>query len=102
MKKEYILCAAIHYKKNDNYPNQPRNIENGYVVCGYRHDRCIAIITRLEEDYNSHLMKQGFLTSHNRFVDRQEGYKIACENEQIEEEKHSWLALGVLVSEDLY
>ena len=97
MKKEYILCAAIHYKKNDNYPNQPRNIENGYVVCGYRHNRCIAMIARLEEDCDSSLMRQGFLTSHNRFVDRQESYKIACESGQVRKSEVSYLT-----SEDLY
>ena len=101
MKKEYILCAAIHYKNNDHYSNQPRNIENGYVVCGYRHDRCITMIIRLEKDFDSSLMVQGFLTSYNRFVSRQEGYKIACESGQVKKKEHS-SEVSYLTSEDLY
>jgi len=30
MSKEYILCAAIHYKDGQVYLHQPKNVETGY------------------------------------------------------------------------
>ena len=38
MKKEYILCAAVHYDNGLKYIFQPNyGIETGFVICGYRH-----------------------------------------------------------------
>lgn len=92
---EQILCAAIWVNDKIKHEDQPINIEIGFVVCGRRHLNCYQTITDLKgdekeyfksiniitnEDYRSH---QGFITSLDRYVDRQEGWIIAKRNNQI-------------------
>ena len=101
-KVEYILCAAIHYKDNRVYPAQPTNIDTGIVALGYRHKNCYDAMTIL--GYDMQLVNrthQGFLTSHNRYVDRKEAYQIAKNAGQLlmnldEQEQPE------LISENLY
>ncbi len=89
---EKILCAAIDYK--------------GTIVCGYRHEDCYAILQKLINNDNIFATslcgrdKQGFLTSHNRFVDRKEAYRIAKENNQIIFGAEA--TDDILISENLY
>jgi len=106
-KKEYILCAAIWYK---DIPLQkvidgvlPKNCDRGLVVLGHRHGQCMWTMSSLtglrtctfgEDCSGEH--EQGFLTNTNRFVDREEGAKIAFESGQIKGETTR------LFSEDLY
>ena len=87
--KERILCSAI--------------IFNGRLVSGYRHSDCYELLVSLIPDLKlPESLPHGFLTSHKRYVDREEGYRIAKENDQ--------LLLGpkiddkneILISEDLY
>lgn len=86
-KKEYILCSAIWYKDGGPNAHQPVNIPLGIVVCGRRHHNCITTLSALlGEKYNVQLCSreaQGFLTSKNRFVGREEGYRIAMESNQL-------------------
>lgn len=37
--KEYIICAANHYDDGKKHPHTPKNIEQGFVICGRRHHR---------------------------------------------------------------
>jgi len=108
--KEYILCAAIHYKDlpliNNDIPSsllRPVNCATGIVFCGFRHPHClyqlVAItgIRSVKPEVGEYI--QGFLTSRNRFVDRKEAAEIAIASGQIiktEYENNS------LFSEDLY
>lgn len=100
MKTEYILCAAIrrvkprdcvrHYWQSDIYD----------VELGYRHPD---ILARFKGEVSTELSEQGFYTSRNRFVDRNEAFKIAYQANQIpitlyEERGEN----GKLYSEDLY
>jgi hypothetical protein len=96
MDKEYILCSAIWYNDKKFYHKQPNNIKTGYIVCGYRHDRCFNMLYRLEKKVDAKLLIQGFLTSLERFVTREEGGKIAFKSGQIDKDN------GCLLSEDLY
>lgn len=87
---ERILCAAIWYKELDKMsdkwvPNiegyiRPKNIDRGIVICGYRHPSCmytmIAITGKRSVYVECGEYVQGFLTSENRFVDREEGAQI--------------------------
>lgn len=91
---EKILCAAIWYKELDKMsdrwvPNvegyiRPKNVDRGIVICGYRHPSClytmVAITGKRSVTSECGEYVQGFLTSENRFVDREEGAKIfvAC------------------------
>lgn len=97
---EYILCSAIWYKQQRTAQILPKNIKQGVVVCGHRHPHAIHTFVALTGkrsvttecgDY-----EQGFLTSKNRFVSREEASKIAFDCGQISEEKVT------LFSEDIY
>ena len=76
--KEYILCAAIWIKAAGEFIHQPKNIESGFVICGRRHHNCFAILKLM--NYDSLIQKyniqkiQGFLTSNDRFVSREEAF----------------------------
>jgi len=102
-KIEYILCAAIHFKDGKEYLHQPKNITSGYVVCGRRHHNCFMtrriIEGRPETEPPVHIENvQGFVTSYDRFLNRQEAYKLAVDNGQIEDSGIT----KTLLSEDLY
>jgi len=95
MDNEYILCAAIWYTSAEEHTYNPINVDQGRVVCGYRHDRCIYLLHDMGYEMKDEYMVQGFLTSNNRFVDRFEAGQIA-------ESAHQWEGNGMLFSEDLY
>jgi hypothetical protein len=101
-----ILCAAIWYKELPLVKPEvleprgfgPYNVDKGVVFCGWRHSNCIyqkVAVTGLRDSESGENL-QGFLTSDNRFVDREEGAIIAFNAGQIKEEKKR------LFSEDLY
>lgn len=88
---EKIICAAVWYKELDlkkQVPSEfylPKNIDKGIVFCGHRHAQCIytkVAITGLR-DAESGENEQGFLTSSNRFVSRQEALQIALKENQV-------------------
>jgi len=107
MEKETIICSAIWYKdvvsKVNDLPLRhylPKNIETGVVFCGHRHPHCMytmMVVTGLASKPSGIGREvQGFLTNHNRFVDRKEGAKIHVDN-------GGQLHYGsILYSEDLY
>lgn len=95
MKK--ILCAAIHFKTGKKHSYSPKNIEDGIVICGYRHSNIIAIACMIEE-LNIDEGIQGFLTDENEFVTREEALIIAREANQLKKNTHPLK----LYSEDLY
>ncbi len=106
MKIETIICSAIWYQDLPTQTFLPKNVDKGIVVCGYRHCNCIDILKMLSglrtvqfapDAVGEHI--QGFLTSTNRFVDREEGAKIAITAGQIPELKYG---ITELYSEDLY
>jgi hypothetical protein len=101
-----ILCAAIWYKELPLLKPEvleprgfsPYNVNKGVVFCGWRHSNCIyqkVAVTGLKDSESGENV-QGFLTSDNRFVDREEGAVIAFNAGQIKEQKKR------LFSEDLY
>jgi len=104
---EFILCAAINY--------------NGCIICGYRHGDCYEVLKTLIGDIDTDKLpsrdSQGFLTSINRYVGREEAWVIAKNNKQIvyglkvseqdNEEIGKWLGMtekpkSILISENLY
>ena len=108
--KEYILCAAVWYKefphiKNNEVPLDrylPKNCESGAVFTGIRHGQCIytkCAVTGLR-DAESGENEQGFLTSKNRFVSREEALVIALRENQVMNIKE--IRGNRLFSEDLY
>lgn len=93
-KPEYILCSAIWYKDIelkqvfDSNVN-PVNVERGIVFCGFRHCHCmytmcsITGLRSVQSEVGEYV--QGFLTSKNRFVNREEGMVIATASNQVKE-----------------
>jgi len=98
-KFEYILCAAIWFDDGKVHVHQPKNIESGYVICGRRHHNCFATSMLLKKKPNMIDIVQGFVSSHDKFYDRQEAYKIAKENGQLQFDDDNG---KTLISEDLY
>jgi hypothetical protein len=98
--KEYILCAAIHYLDGNVWLHQPKNVENGFVICGRRHHNCFMTRKILVGEHAEHVDNiQGFVTSKDRFLNRKEAYALAIENGQLKEETSE---VKALVSEDLW
>jgi hypothetical protein len=112
IKKEYIICSAIHVDDKTSHVHQPRNISSGIVICGRRHHNCITTYFALTGKRIPCNSIQGFLTNTDRFVNRQEGLQIALKSGQTNIKKEyveisEWLNLDpntpdVLISEDLY
>ena len=105
---EKIICAAIWYKNIElkkELPIEvylPANLDRGIVFNGHRHGQCIYTkyaITGLR-DAESGENEQGFLTSKNRFVSREEGLQIALQENQVID--LSQIRGNRLFSEDLY
>ncbi len=105
--KEYILCAANHYDDGEKQIHGPKNIESGFVICGRRHHNCISIFAQMVgfpyDERGLRLMNteiQGFLTSTDRFVGREEALEIALRENQVKDIKQ--IRGQRLFSEDLY
>jgi hypothetical protein len=81
-----IICSAIFIPNEDKHVHQPKNIKTGFVIAGRRHHNCFATAKIMGYDrlVNSREI-QGFITSDDLFVDRQEAYKIALAANQIED-----------------
>lgn len=103
IKQEYILCAAIWFDDGKNYMFQPKNISTGLVLSGWRH-ACIfpqiGGLVKERQELGIYEKEQGFITSHNRFVDRKEALIIAQAYNQLISAPHN-PNIG-LFSEDIY
>lgn len=98
--EEYILCAAIHFDDEITHAQQPINIQYGYVICGRRHHNCFAIAGILDPSlsYLQYEKEQGFVTSKDRFITREEAKELAQKTNQIISDTTN----NKLFSEDLY
>lgn len=106
--KEFILCAGIHFDDKNEYVHQPENITTGIVVAGRRHYNCYATLAAMGDQgkyfrqFDIGRSGQGFITSKNRFVSREEAFLIAQSQGQIFHKMHDGKTSEMLVSEDLY
>lgn len=97
--KEYIICAAIHVDDKNKYTHQPKNIKSGLVVCGRRHHNCFEVMSHIWKFPHQHERTQGFLSSHDKFYNREDAYKIAKGNGQLKfNDENDY----ILLSEDIY
>lgn len=97
---EYIVCAANWYKELPTPVHGVKNINKGIVFSGYGHAQCLHQMVAMTGKRQHEVKEvQGFLTSKNRFVDREEGAEIALKSGQIKELKYHNTRL---FSEDLY
>ncbi len=97
---EFIICAAILRIKERECHNDYHNNDILKIEIGYRH---CDILHRFEGEVSKSPRDQGFYTSKGRYVTRQEAYKIAFENDQIEGPNKGCPENSIgLTSEDLY
>ena len=97
--KEYILCSSVWFDDGKKHNYQPKNINIGFVMCGYRHNSIFAqfgMTVKERKDIGIYTREQGFLTNLNRFVNRMEAAKISYLSGQVDK------PLKELYSEDLY
>ena len=105
---EYVLCSAVWYKDLELKKPEilairgisPYNVDRGIVFSGWRHGNCIyqmCAITGLRS-IPAHVGEevQGFLSSRNRFLTREEAAELALERGQIDKPKR------ILFSEDVW
>ena len=91
---EFILCPAIKRLIPREVDCKYHNNDINRIEIGFRHHD---ILIRFKWEVSDDAKDQGFLTSHGRFVNREEGYKLALEASQITEKYDK-----TLYSEDLY
>lgn len=99
-KPEYVICAAIWVKDGKQRKFQPYNIPSGTVFCGWRHPCIMAQLSAYGIAFKNR-SEQGFLTSKNRFLNRDEAADLIRSNGQemvIDRDN----IRGWLFSEDLY
>lgn len=84
---EKVLCAAIWYEDFEMPVHSPKNITHGVVLCGYRHAHVIGQMLALTGKRSIRFGEgtvgdyvQGFLTSENRFLNRQEAHALFVKN----------------------
>lgn len=94
-----IICAAIHFPSYKTTMYGPKNITEGQVLCGWRHANIISLHYAIYGKPVPADEVQGFLTSDNRFVGREEAMKIAIEANQIIRDTYNSMTL---FSEDIY
>ena len=92
---EYVMCAANWINDGQEYSYQPYNIEIGVVYCGWRHP---CIFPQYPKHYYDDVETQGFLTTKNRFLTREEALILVRENGQLKQKTIG----SVLTSEDLW
>jgi len=86
--KEICICAAVI-------------AEDGSIYRGHRHSDCFHTLTRSHKKPKSGMASQGFITSKNRYVGREEARRL--QNEAgIKSVWTDGYVEGMLFSEDLY
>lgn len=86
--KEICICAAVKG-------------ENGLIVRGHRHGDCIRGLQSRNIPVVKEKDAQGFITSRNRYVNREEGRKLQ-DKAGIKSAYDKGYMEGTLFSEDLY
>jgi hypothetical protein len=82
---EVCICAAL-------------KLANGYIIRGHRHDDCIKNAIARKAEADGHI--QGFLTTHERFVTRQQGARLQRAAGRVSVNTGAFT--DFLFSEDLY
>jgi len=83
---EVCICAALL-------------LDNGYIVRGHTHADCYSVAKEFKP---IEVKDDGFVTSNNRFVDREEGMKLQLEAEIPSIRLSGFVHSTRLYSEDLY
>jgi len=93
-KTEYVMCAAIYVNDGIHHNFKPYNIDTGLVYCGWRHP----CIFEIMPNGTPNKCIQGFLTTKDRFLTRDEALELVKSNGQLKGD----IIGRVLTSEDLW
>lgn len=97
---EKIICSAIYLPEYSTPVHGPKNITSGLVMCGRRHHDIISQFVALTGTSLPAMHEQGFITTENRFVGREEACDIAYNADQIKDKSGKY---GLeLYSEEIY
>ena len=86
--KEICICAAVI-------------TEDGIIIRGQRHRDCFHTIHRKGKKISKDFKAQGFITSKNRYVNREEGFVLQI-NAGMKSANPEGYTPGLLFTEDLY
>ena len=86
--REICICAAVL-------------TEDGLIIRGHRHRDCFHSIIRKGKKISKDFNAQGFITSYNRYVNREEGF-ILHQKASIKSANPEGYTPGLLFTEDLY
>ncbi len=86
--KEICICAAVI-------------AEDGTIVRGHRHGDCLMTIQRMRKKMRQTSEAQGFITSNNRYVEREEALQLQ-KAAGIKSADEGGYRGDILFSEDLY
>jgi hypothetical protein len=77
--RERIACSAIWFNDGKEHPHQPKGRWNGFVVFGLGHHQCFTTLAAVADFQAIKKLpsEQGFVTTWNRFVTREEAAGIA-------------------------
>lgn len=93
-KTEWVMCAANYVDDGKDYNFKPYNIDKGLVYCGWRHPNAFETMPT----GSAHKCIQGFLTTKNRFLTRDEALELVKQTGQLKGD----LIGSILTSEDLW
>jgi len=96
---EYVMCSANWIDDDIDYSHKPYNIDKGLVFGGIRHGSIFEMTQRIypHDEYGNKTI-QGFLTTKNRFLNREDALELVKSNGQLKKE----LLGSELQSEDLW
>lgn len=98
-KIEYVMSAANYYDDGKDHLFKPYNIDKGFIVSGWRHGCCGETYMILNPEATRwDNCVQGFLTTKNRFLNRDEALELVRETGQLV----GGIIGGELTSEDLW
>jgi hypothetical protein len=87
--KEICICAAVR-------------ATDGTIIKGHQHRDCRDSIVRRGKKPGKNWNDEGFITSNNRFIDREEAFKLMQSVGWQSKNLQGYQLCGWLFSEDLY
>lgn len=80
---ERVLCAAVWYPDGPDTVYGPSNAHGrGFIWCGHNHAAILEAAVELR-GWRTTMKHQGFITTENRYVDREEAVRIAVAAGQV-------------------
>ncbi len=112
MDEERLVISAVWVDDGQRHVHQPRNIDTGFVITGYRHCNChytLYLMGQIELTMDGKRAERipgqkvdGFLSNKNNFYNRKDALEIAKKANQIINKDGKLRGGTQLTSEDLW